>query len=112
MRFVRTVVVVALLSASVFAADFKVKVVDPNSSAIGSAQVSLSPVEQSTLVGVLLTSAEGLASFTGIPDGPYRLQVLAQVRNAVTHRTVAGSATLGEFRKTYYAAFEELTALA
>ena len=77
MRFVRTVVVVALLSASVFAADFKVKVVDPNSSAIGSAQVSLSPVEQSTLVGVLLTSAEGLASFTGIPDGPYRLQVLA-----------------------------------
>lgn len=76
MRFVRTVVVVALLSGSVFAADFKVKVVDPNSSAIGSAQVSLSPVEQSTLVGVLLTSAEGLASFTGIADGPYRLQVL------------------------------------
>ena len=76
MRFVRTVVVVALFSGSVFAADFKVKVVDPNSSAIGSAQVSLSPVEQSTLVGVLLTSAEGLASFTGIADGPYRLQVL------------------------------------
>lgn len=42
----------------------------------------------------------------------HRLHVLAQVRNAVTHRSVAGSATLDEFRARYYAAFEELTALA
>ncbi len=42
----------------------------------------------------------------------HRLQVLAQVRNAVTHRQVAGAGTLGEFRKAYYAAFEELTTMA
>ncbi len=77
MRFVRTVVVIAFLSLPVFAVDLKVKVVDPNSSAIGSAQVSLLPAEQSTPVGVLITSAEGLVSFTGISDGQYRLQLLA-----------------------------------
>ena len=42
----------------------------------------------------------------------HRLQVLAQVRNAVTHRQVAAADTLAEFRKAYYAAFEELTTLA
>jgi hypothetical protein len=42
----------------------------------------------------------------------HRLQVLAQVRNAVTHRSIAGAATLEEFRRTYYATFEELTTMA
>jgi hypothetical protein len=42
----------------------------------------------------------------------HRLQVLAQVRNAVTHRSLAGAETLVEFRKAYYASFEELTGLA
>jgi HEAT repeat protein len=42
----------------------------------------------------------------------HRLQVLAQVRNAVTHRSVAGRETLVAFRKAYYSAFEELTSLA
>ena len=42
----------------------------------------------------------------------HRLQVLAQVRNAVTHRSVAGSATLEEFRRSYYAAFQDLTTMA
>ncbi|HEY8078707.1 MAG TPA: HEAT repeat domain-containing protein, partial [Labilithrix sp.] len=42
----------------------------------------------------------------------HRLQVLAQVRNAVTHRSVAGRETLVDFRKVYYASFEELTTLA
>jgi hypothetical protein len=42
----------------------------------------------------------------------HRLQVLAQVRNAVTHRSVAGTATLEEFRRAYYAAFQDLTAMA
>jgi outer membrane cobalamin receptor len=77
MRFVRALVAVTLLSASVFAADLKVKVVDPNSSGVGSAQVSLLPADQTTPVGVLLTSSEGLASFTGISQGQFRLQVLA-----------------------------------
>ena len=42
----------------------------------------------------------------------HELQVLAQVRNAVTHRAVAGAATLEAFRRSYYAAFEELTTMA
>jgi HEAT repeat protein len=42
----------------------------------------------------------------------HRLQVLAQVRNAVTHRAVTGAATLEQFRVRYYGVFEELTSLA
>ena len=42
----------------------------------------------------------------------HRLQVVAQVRNAVTHRQVASADTLVEFRRVYYSAFEELTGLA
>lgn len=42
----------------------------------------------------------------------HRLHVLAQVRNTVTHRSVAGAATLEEFRRSYYATFEELTGMA
>jgi vitamin B12 transporter len=77
MRLVRTVVAVGLLSALGFAADLKVKIVDSNSSAIGSAQVSLLPSDGATPLGVLLTSAEGVASFAGIAAGRYRLEVLA-----------------------------------
>jgi len=42
----------------------------------------------------------------------HRLHTLAAVRNLVTHRASAGAATLGAFRRSYYAAFEELVALA
>lgn len=42
----------------------------------------------------------------------HRLQVLAQVRNAATHRSVASSSTLDAFRRSYYQAFEDVTALA
>jgi len=42
----------------------------------------------------------------------YRLHTLAAVRNLVTHRASAGAATLAAFRHRYYAAFEELVALA
>ncbi len=42
----------------------------------------------------------------------HRLHTLAAVRNLVTHRASAGSATLAAFRKAYYAAFEELVKLA
>ena len=42
----------------------------------------------------------------------HRLGVLAQVRNVVTHRSVADATTLTDFRRAYYAAFDELTALA
>jgi len=42
----------------------------------------------------------------------HRLHTLAAVRNLVTHRASAGAATLGAFRRSYYAAFEDLVALA
>lgn len=42
----------------------------------------------------------------------HRLHTLAAVRNLVTHRASAGSTTLGAFRRSYYAAFEDLVALA
>jgi len=42
----------------------------------------------------------------------HRLHSLAAVRNLVTHRASAGAATLAAFRRSYYAAFEDLIALA
>ncbi|MCC7542489.1 MAG: HEAT repeat domain-containing protein [Deltaproteobacteria bacterium] len=42
----------------------------------------------------------------------HRLQVLAQVRNSVTHRSVASASTLEVFRRAYYTAFEDLTGVA
>ena len=42
----------------------------------------------------------------------HRLHTLAAVRNLVTHRASAGTATLAAFRRSYYAAFEDLVALA
>ncbi|HWO26922.1 MAG TPA: HEAT repeat domain-containing protein [Kofleriaceae bacterium] len=42
----------------------------------------------------------------------HRLHTLAAVRNLVTHRANAGGATLAAFRRSYYAAFEDLIALA
>jgi hypothetical protein len=42
----------------------------------------------------------------------HRLHTLAAVRNLVTHRASAGAATVAAFRRSYYAAFEDLVALA
>jgi HEAT repeat protein len=42
----------------------------------------------------------------------HRLHTLAAVRNLVTHRASAGANTLAAFRRSYYAAFEDLIALA
>ncbi|MEO8699438.1 MAG: HEAT repeat domain-containing protein [Kofleriaceae bacterium] len=42
----------------------------------------------------------------------HRLHTLAAVRNLVTHRASAGAQTLTAFRRSYYAAFEELIGLA
>ncbi len=42
----------------------------------------------------------------------HRLQVIALVRNTVTHRSVAATSTLDAFRTLYYAAFEDVTRMA
>ena len=52
------------------------------------------------------TSAERTVSLA------HRLHTLAAVRNLVTHRASAGAQTLAAFRRSYYAAFEDLVGLA
>jgi len=42
----------------------------------------------------------------------HRLHTLAAVRNLVTHRASAGAQTIAAFRRGYYAAFEDIVALA
>jgi vitamin B12 transporter len=76
MRAVRTIVFV-FLAASLFAADLKIKIVDPHSDAVAGAQVSLLPSGDSTPVAVLSTLGEGVVLLNGLPDGQYHLQVLA-----------------------------------
>lgn len=76
MRAVRTVFLV-FLSASLFGADLKIKIVDPHSGGVAGAQVSLQPSGDSTPLAVLSTSGEGVVSLNGLSDGQYRLQVLA-----------------------------------
>ena len=63
---------------------------------------------------------KNLFRLTGVPGKAadrtvslaHRLHSLAAVRNLVTHRASAGVTTLTAFRKIYYAAFEDLVALA
>jgi vitamin B12 transporter len=77
MRVFRAVVLLALLSFSAFAADLKIKVVDPNSVAVAGAEVSVFPQGRSAPSAVVLTSSEGVVSIAGLKDGAYRVQVLA-----------------------------------
>ena len=62
--------------------------------------------------GVKNSLAIGGKSADQIVKVAHRLCVLAGVRNAATHRTAPPVATVEAFRKSYYAAFEELTGLA
>jgi len=75
-RFLRFLVPVVLL-ASAFAADLKIRVVDPQSTAVAGARIELVEKKGSTLVAVVSTSAEGVATFHGLEDPPYSLTILA-----------------------------------
>jgi vitamin B12 transporter len=77
MRVLRILVAWLLLSATTWATSLKIWVVDPNSHAVEGAQVSVFPVDSATPVAVLTTSGEGAAVVNAIPDGHYRVQVLA-----------------------------------
>jgi outer membrane cobalamin receptor len=68
-------VFVALAAAS--AADLKVKVVDPQSAAVGGAQVSLFEKGRDVAAGVARTSAEGVADFGDFAPASYKVRVLA-----------------------------------
>jgi vitamin B12 transporter len=81
MRVFVTVFLGLILSAAVSAADLKVKVltvkvIDPQSSAVAGAQVSLL-LRESTVIATQNTSAEGIATFHPTGAGPFQIQVLA-----------------------------------
>jgi outer membrane cobalamin receptor len=76
MRSLRVLASVLLLATSAAAADFTIKVLDPQSAAVSGARVAL--FRQGTrAVAARTTSAEGAAVFPGLPAGEYRVEVLA-----------------------------------
>ena len=77
MRFFKICVSVLFLLAAASAADFTIKVVDPQSAAVAGAQVELFPADSSTPAAIGTTSAEGVAVFRGTAAASYRVRVLA-----------------------------------
>src|SRR5579863_5856130 len=68
---------IVAFSAAAFAADLKVKVVDPQGAAVAGAQVSLRPHGQSKILATQTTSSEGVAVFQTSDGEIYQIQVLA-----------------------------------
>ncbi len=65
----------ALTAAS--AADLQVKVIDPQSAAVGGAQVSVFAKGSDTALRIVSSSSEGVASFAALSSAAYQIQVLA-----------------------------------
>ena len=77
MRFFGIFVSTLFLLTAASAADFKIKVVDPQSAAVSGAQVELFRSDSSTPIAIQTTSPDGLATLHA-PDAPtYRIRVLA-----------------------------------
>ncbi len=66
-----------VFSTAASAADLKVKVLDPQSTAVASAQVVVVRRDERKILAVQSTSAEGTASFHIPSEGRYQIQVLA-----------------------------------
>jgi vitamin B12 transporter len=77
MASLRVLLCLAALLSAATASEFKIKVTDPRGGAVAGAQVSLLPQGSSVPFGLQTTSGEGVVSFTGVPAGRYRFQVLA-----------------------------------
>ena len=77
MRAFSVVVAVLALVAAASAAELKVKVVDPQSAAVGGAQLSLLQPGASEILATQTTSAEGLAVLHAPGSGPFQVRVLA-----------------------------------
>jgi outer membrane cobalamin receptor len=91
MRFSRIFASILLLLALASATEVKVKVVDPSSAAVAGAQVEL--LQQDAVVAVTATSAEGLAAFQNVSNGPYQVRVLAPGFAASTTEGVSPSSS-------------------
>ena len=77
MRVLVSFFAVVFLAAVACAADFTIRVVDPQSAAVSNAQVLLLNSGNGKVLATETTSAEGLATFRTAGSGPYRVKVLA-----------------------------------
>ncbi|HWR34880.1 MAG TPA: TonB-dependent receptor [Clostridia bacterium] len=77
MRFVRSAILLFLVSGFSYAADLKVRVIDPHSAVVPKARVSLLDASGGRVLAVSPASAAGSAAFSGISAGSYRVRVLA-----------------------------------
>ena len=92
MRVLRAVFAFLAVVSAAFAADLKIKVVDPQSAAVSGAEVSLIPEKSGGSLQVAPTAGDGSVLFAGIADGEYQIQVLApgfapQTTRVTTPRT-------------------------
>lgn len=66
-----------LLTTTLFAADLRVKVVDPQNAVIGGARVALYGEDSNKPIAIADTRADGIAEITGLAEGVFRVRVLA-----------------------------------
>src|SRR5215472_6909645 len=67
----------SVMPVAAFAADVKLKVVDPNSAAVPGAQVLIFAADQSTPLQTAITAGDGAVLFASLSNGAYRVEVLA-----------------------------------
>jgi len=77
MRFLRIFSVFIALVAAASAAEIKIKTVDPQSIAVAGAEVQLFRGDSTTPVALQTTSPEGMVIFRGVPEGSFRVRILA-----------------------------------
>jgi len=76
--FVAVVFLSVVLSAThALCSELTVKVVDPSSAAVSGAQVEVFVADSSRPRAIDITSAQGIAHFSRVPDGALRIHVLA-----------------------------------
>ncbi len=77
MRWLRTAFAFFIFVSGLWAADFNVKVVDPQSAVVRGARVTIYRTGSDVPLRVQNTSPEGIVQFSGVADGSYEIQVLA-----------------------------------
>src|SRR5574340_1258095 len=77
MRSLHLLVPLLLLALTAPAADLNIRVTDPQSAVVAGARVVLYAKGRAAAAAVRETSAEGVATFSGLPSGEYQVQVLA-----------------------------------
>jgi vitamin B12 transporter len=76
-RSVRLVVFSILFVTAGFAADLRVKVLDPHSAPLAGARVAVYKGASTAPIKLGLTVGEGIATFTNLDEGEYRVQALS-----------------------------------